>query len=188
MKLSPKPGARSNQRGGISLLIAVPLSVMRYTVNEFGWKISVKDKKPKCQVWMCRCNRHQRNKLCGKHMLQLDRLRNPISQILRGLRQSAKIRGHSCSLTLPQMKEFCDKHKYVELLKTEKGLWTIDRIRNEEGYHADNIQPMKRDENTKKAWQDYEIHPGRKTQFQKKLEQESKELKIKSENNEEVPF
>lgn len=66
------------------------------------------------------------------------------------LRCNARQRGKDFSLTLEEFKEFAVKCNYIDRCgRTYYGLH-IDRIDENRGYHADNIQPMINSDNVKK--------------------------------------
>lgn len=76
---------------------------------------------------------------------------HPLEYCFQNLRNNARRRLISFELTLEQFREFCYLTKYIK----RKGVWrhcyTIDRIRNNEGYHIGNIAIMRKDKNCSKG-------------------------------------
>lgn len=78
--------------------------------------------------------------------------KNPLKYSFGNLRRRAKQRGHEFSLTFEQYVEFSVKTGYARLKgKTSLSL-SIDRKKNDRGYHADNIQAITLAENSRKQY------------------------------------
>lgn len=85
---------------------------------------------------------------------------NPLLYCYRTLRANAKHRNVPFSLTLEQFKEFCARTEYLHKKGRGKEAYTIDRIRNWEGYHVDNIQVLPNKENSSKKHLCYDPDTG----------------------------
>lgn len=92
--------------------------------------------------------------LCHKHYHIHRRILDPVYDRFCNFRGNAKKRrngvGIEFTITLEQFRKFCEEEGYI----IEKGMrgrnCTVDRIRNEEGYHIDNIQLITNRANIKK--------------------------------------
>jgi hypothetical protein len=91
------------------------------------------------------CHKHKKDQYKEKHLHQY---------YLSDLKQRAKRRGKSCSLTLAQFKEFCDRTGYLRKKGVNIGDSHIDRIDPTRGYDVDNIQILTNLENLKKKYAD----------------------------------
>lgn len=91
------------------------------------------------------CHKHKQDQYKAKHLHQY---------YLSELKQRAKRRGKSCSLTLDQFKEFCSRTGYLRKKGVMAGDSHIDRIDPTRGYDHDNIQILTNLENLKKKYSD----------------------------------
>ena len=66
------------------------------------------------------------------------------------LKGNAKKRGKAFTITFEQFKSFCVETEYMVKKGIYKDSFHIDRIREEEGYHAWNIQVLENHKNVKK--------------------------------------
>ena len=80
------------------------------------------------------------------------RLSHPIRNAYHNLRTNAKRRGKEFTLTIEQFREFCDKTSYMELKGRSAKKLQIDRIENDKGYTADNIQALNGAKNVQKYY------------------------------------
>lgn len=82
---------------------------------------------------------------------------NPVKYVLANLRGNARRRGKEFSLTLEEFKKFTEKEKYFEKPRgREKLSISVDREKNEFGYHAWNIKAITIQANSvKRAYVDY---------------------------------
>ena len=74
--------------------------------------------------------------------------RTPLSYCLRMLRQSAKRRNLSFTLTLETFAEFCARTGYLEKRGRKPDSLTVDRIDRRGGYTPDNIRVLTFAENS----------------------------------------
>ena len=89
-----------------------------------------------CPVWRPSRNRNWRE-------------RHPITYTFAKIRNRARERGHAFTLTIDEFREFVAKTDYMEKKgKTALSL-SINRIRNDEGYHKDNINAVTLSENSR---------------------------------------
>lgn len=73
----------------------------------------------------------------------------------RCLKDHAALRGIPFTLTLFQFRKFALASDYLNRTGLNGSCLTVDRIKNDQGYHYKNIQPLTRSENSmKKARQD----------------------------------
>lgn len=94
-----------------------------------------------CCAYHCR-SKPQRKKrgLCHKHYSRWRRIVDPVYDRFTNFRSNALRRSKSFSITLDQFRKFCNDTGYI-IEKGKRGRnCSIDRIRNWEGYHIDNIQ------------------------------------------------
>jgi hypothetical protein len=89
--------------------------------------------------------------ICGTCKNRLYRQRNPLRASYIVHKSNAKYREISCTLTLEDWKEFCDRTNYLNLRGKEVGCFVIDRIRHWEGYHKNNIQILSVQANAAKS-------------------------------------
>jgi hypothetical protein len=75
---------------------------------------------------------------------------NPLPLAYNTLKQNAKRRKKSFSLTFLQFKEFCFETDYMVKKGTKSKSYHIDRIIELEGYHKDNIQTLENCKNSEK--------------------------------------
>jgi len=77
--------------------------------------------------------------LCHKHYARKRRILAPIETRYYKMKHKAQTRGIQFELTLAELTDSCNRTGYL----IQKGLRgrnaTVDRIRNWEGYHKDNI-------------------------------------------------
>lgn len=64
----------------------------------------------------------------------------PLSYHFNALRNNARRRGHSFSLSFEEFKKLVAKSGYYDQPRTDKMMPSFDRINVHEGYHIDNIQ------------------------------------------------
>lgn len=112
----------------------------------------------RCTHPHCRNKRYQQvrngkvltSKLCSKHRSQRWRANNPYSDLLIKLRNRARKLDVPCTLTVEELKKFCEDTRYLELRGTSSEGLHIDRIRNEEGYCIHNLQVLTNAQNVRK--------------------------------------
>lgn len=75
---------------------------------------------------------------------------NPMRYTFNNLKQNAKRRGKEFSLTFDQFKEFAIETDYMLGKGRTRTSLHIDRDREEEGYHIDNIKVLENHKNVKK--------------------------------------
>jgi len=103
----------------------------------------------KCNVAYCRNIVTQGSK-CSKCIKREYRKRNPMKAAFQNLRANASRRGKDFSLTFEQFKNFAIATNYIAGKGRQRNSFHIDRIREDEGYHINNIQVLTNHENLKK--------------------------------------
>lgn len=76
---------------------------------------------------------------------------HPLEYCYITLRDNARRRHKEFSLTLEQFREFCYKTKYIKKKGITRDCYTIDREKNEFGYHIWNIKILKNKDNAAKG-------------------------------------
>lgn len=103
-----------------------------------------------CQTKGCKTEARLHRRYCCKCEKRKYRAKYPLKYWYNTLKINAKRRGKEFSLTIDQFSEFSMKTGYNELKGKTKDSLSVDRIRNEEGYHFDNIRAITLSENSKK--------------------------------------
>lgn len=97
--------------------------------------------------------------LCHKHYTRKTRLTDPVQERYHDFKGNSKKRGIPNSITLEQFRDFCKRTGYI-VTKGRRGYnATIDKIRNKEGYHIDNIQLLTNKQNASKGAKDLDDVP-----------------------------
>lgn len=104
----------------------------------------------KCSEENCNKERAKHRTRCNSCRVRISRAKDVVKHKFLRLKSHAKERGKEFSLTLEEFRDFCERTSYHELCGQKKDHATIDRIRDEEGYHKDNIQVLTRKENIEK--------------------------------------
>ena len=92
--------------------------------------------------------------LCHKHYYRKRRIIDPVYCRYNQFKSNAKIRQKDFSITLVQFRRFCNETGYL-IDKGKRGQnATIDRIKNEFGYHIWNIQILTNKSNASKGTSD----------------------------------
>jgi hypothetical protein len=104
-----------------------------------------------CSIKYCGKPRKVGCKVCCKHATQAWRLSNPERAAYMIHKHNAIRRGKIYTLTFEQFLHFCKTSKYLELKGRNADDLSIDRIYNERGYEAGNIQPLTVSNNSKKG-------------------------------------
>lgn len=107
-----------------------------------------------CQAHGCGNKRTERDNLCPKHRHRYNKENNPENYTYHLLKANARRRGHSCSLTLEEFKEFCKDTGYMDLKGRRPLSASIDRIDPNKGYEKGNIQIMSLRDNAVKQHTD----------------------------------
>ena len=105
-----------------------------------------------CQTPYCK-NQVPSGKLCSKCRKRKFRKNSPFKYFYGKLKESAKARNKPFTLTLEEFTALWRAHpeKWKEKLDTENVCtWEVDRIKEEEGYHAGNLQLVKKRFNVQK--------------------------------------
>ena len=89
--------------------------------------------------------------LCHKHYARKTRLEDPVLSRFNDFKGNAKKRNKSCSVTLVEFRQFCKDNNYIVKPGRRGQNATIDRIRNEEGYHIGNMQILTHKRNSSKG-------------------------------------
>lgn len=88
--------------------------------------------------------------LCGTCRSRKSRLADPVKYAYHNIKNRAKQRGKVFTLTLEYFRKFCIKTEYIAGKNRSAEGYTVDRIRNEDGYTDDNIQMLIKKDNIKK--------------------------------------
>jgi hypothetical protein len=70
------------------------------------------------------------------------RIANPARYVFGEVRNSARKRRIQFQLTFPEFLAFCERTGYLERVGREPGSLTIDRIKTDQPYRADNIRAL----------------------------------------------
>lgn len=123
---------------------------------------SKKEAGVECCAYACK-NKPQPKKvgLCSKHYHIYRKIKDPVYDRFVNFRGNAKKRrdgkGIEFTITLEQFRDFCQRTGYI-IKKGMRGRnCTLDRIRNWEGYHIDNIQIKSIQANVRK-YHDHDKH------------------------------
>ncbi len=103
----------------------------------------------KCQTPFCR--QLTRHKHCWKCKKRAYRNKYPLKAAYQNRRDNAKRRNIPFYLTLAEFELFCYRTKLLTGRGRSKESYTIDRIRNEEGYYLGNIQVLSLSKNSSKG-------------------------------------
>jgi hypothetical protein len=95
-----------------------------------------------------------RSPYCPKHRRQRQKETDPIGYHLDILRQNAKRRGITCTISKRAFALFCSETNYLKLKGRFKDNASIDRIEPELGYAAGNLQVLTVGDNTRKKYTD----------------------------------
>jgi hypothetical protein len=106
----------------------------------------------KCSTPDCTNENAPGRRICRKCTTKRYRERNPLKYWYDTLKMNARRRGKAFTLTLEQFSEFCKHTGYNELKGKTANSLSIDRIRDVDGYHADNIRAITLSENTKRQY------------------------------------
>lgn len=110
----------------------------------------------RCSAYGCYRVPEGNRTLCNTCRSRKIRTEDPERYAYNNLRSSARKRGIPFTLTLEQFRKFCVQTEYMNGKGLGKKSYTVDRIREGEGYHIDNIQCLTRSQNTKKYWVHYD--------------------------------
>jgi hypothetical protein len=89
---------------------------------------------------------------CGKCRNRRWKAKSPLKYAFAKLRNRAKERGHSFSLTFAEYEKFAIQTGYAELKGKTKYSLSIDRRDPSRGYHSDNIRAVSLSLNTRLQW------------------------------------
>lgn len=95
----------------------------------------------KCEIKYCRRIANH-GRLCATCYARRWRLKNPIRYALNTLRANAKRRGKEFTITFKQFFEWPDVERYIQEKGQTPTSLSIDRKKNEHGYHIWNIQTI----------------------------------------------
>ena len=136
----------------------------------------------KCKTEGCRRKAGNKQTLCRPCRTLTERESDPVRYAYQRKKGNAKRDGIPFTLTLDEFREFAIKTGYLARKGRFKDSYHIDRIREWEGYHKDNIQVLENSANVRKAlvW--------RYMSDQAKMEFKMKVIFINQEPDSEVPF
>lgn len=116
--------------------------------------MAAKKAKNKCSTAFCK-NRTPYTH-CGTCRSRKSRRKDPVKYAFQNIKNRAKQRGKSFSLTLEEFRKFCVKTKYIAGKGRSAESYTIDRIDNDKGYSIDNIQVLTKRDNVIKMHLSYD--------------------------------
>lgn len=103
-----------------------------------------------CIEQYCRKSRAKGKRRCFSCCKKRYNDANPMRQSYHNLKGNAKRRGKHFDLTFEQFKEFAIKVNLLGKRGKTKDSYTVDRIRNNEGYVIGNLQRLSLSENSRK--------------------------------------
>lgn len=106
-----------------------------------------------CLTPYCR-NKIKKGNYCQTCYRKRWAAKNPVKYAYQVLKYNARRRGKIFDLTYEQFAAFCYKNEYIAKKGRGAESLTIDRVRQAEGYTADNIQPLTNRDNVVKAWRE----------------------------------
>jgi len=111
-----------------------------------------------CCAYHCKNVPHPKKRgLCHTHYSRWRRLIDPVYDRFVNFKGNALRRNKNFTITLEEFREFCNRTGYI-IKKGKRGRnCTVDRIRNWEGYHIDNIQLITDTANVRK-YHDHDKH------------------------------
>lgn len=104
-----------------------------------------------CCAYGCKKPAQERKRgLCHSHYQRHRRIVDPVYDRYFNFRGNALRRCKEFTITLQEFREFCQREGYI-ICKGKRGRnCTIDRIKNQFGYHIWNIQILSNESNIKK--------------------------------------
>ncbi len=120
-----------------------------------------------CATLSCK-NKITSRKFCSKCRTLKHREKDPVLYVVNTLRQNAKRRNISFSLTMEYFTEWCKQTNYIKLKGRGPDDYTIDRRKNHRGYEPGNIRILTKSENSEKY---HQIDKVETVQHMKYLEQ-----------------
>ncbi len=106
--------------------------------------------KGKCKTLYCRNLSYGKGNFCSKCLKRKWAQTHPIEYTFANLKQNAKRRGKEFSLTIESFTQWCIENNYIELKGRLSGSMTIDREKENEGYHAWNLKIRTNADNIRK--------------------------------------
>lgn len=123
--------------------------------------------KGKCSASRCSKRCRSKDRYCPRCQARRYKVCFPARYAYFKLRWSAIYRNIKFTLSIREWEMFWEKHELGTTYGRSKTSLTVDRIRNQEGYHFDNIQVLTLQENGRKGQiegldrrcqQEYDIH------------------------------
>lgn len=105
----------------------------------------------KCRVKYCRRPARKHSSLCTTCDKKLWRKKYPMKAAFQTLRQNSRRRGKVFMLTFEEFKKFCYKTNYIAGKGRSKESYSIDRVKNDNGYLLSNIRVLTVSENSRKG-------------------------------------
>lgn len=103
----------------------------------------------RCQTTFCRqLTKHTH---CWKCKKRVYRNKYPVRAAYQNLKSNARRRGKPFDISLAEFELFCYHTRLLTGRGRSKDSYTIDRIRNQEGYTLGNIQVLTRSKNSSKG-------------------------------------
>lgn len=111
-----------------------------------------KNKRGLCATLWCPNPKIKGRRICYRCKKFKFRIKHPIRNTYNNWRTNAKRRGKFFSITLDEFRAFCIETNYMELKGRSAKKIQIDRIENDKGYTADNIQALSGAKNVQKYY------------------------------------
>jgi hypothetical protein len=112
-------------------------------------------KKGKCKTPYCR-NDIKYGRHCSTCRSKKCRAADPVRYAFYNIKNRAKQRGLAFTISLEFFRKFCVRTKYIAGKGRAAESFTIDRIREELGYHEENIQIKRKGDNVRKYYLSYD--------------------------------
>jgi len=119
----------------------------------------------KCSTPNCRKKRQKHRTLCPSCKQKRYSENNPIQYAYQNLRGNAKKRRKEFNLTFEEFKKWAIETHYMFGKGRQKHSFHVDRIREWEGYHVDNLQVLSNSKNKKKHLQYVRDEKGKPENF-----------------------
>jgi hypothetical protein len=123
-----------------------------------------KERKKKCKEFPCKCfvkhcrrivKKRDKSNKCSKHRAAAWKEKHPLKYHFNKLRNRARERGHAFTLSFEKYESICLYAGWVTENRGKTGkAYSIDRKRDGEGYHDDNVQVLTLSENCRKRYVD----------------------------------
>ncbi len=104
-----------------------------------------------CRIQGCSRAPAPNRTICHTHKKQLDKIRDPISTAYRVLKNNARRRNKTFTISKQEFREWYIKNNLEVVRGRKRGQFSIDRVQNLKGYSLDNIALVTVEFNAKKG-------------------------------------